>query len=50
MILPDQFNDKNWKFGKISYYQGMNDLYLIRIEDGKRQNNGLGTVRQRPGR
>jgi hypothetical protein len=36
MILPNQFNDKNWKFGKISYYQGMNDLYLIRIEDGKK--------------
>ncbi|MGJ1420156.1 hypothetical protein ACR79T_11065 [Sphingobacterium spiritivorum] len=35
MILPNQFNKKNWKFGKISYYQGMNDLYLIRIEDEK---------------
>ncbi|WP_293915734.1 MULTISPECIES: hypothetical protein [unclassified Sphingobacterium] len=35
MILPNQFNEKNWKFGKISYYQGMNDLYLIRIEDEK---------------
>ena len=36
MILPNQFNDKNLKFGKISYYQGMNDLYLIRIEDEKK--------------
>ncbi|MGJ1385848.1 hypothetical protein ACR782_06570 [Sphingobacterium spiritivorum] len=35
MILPNQVNKKNWKFGKISYYQGMNDLYLIRIEDEK---------------
>ncbi|MCL1032137.1 hypothetical protein [Elizabethkingia anophelis] len=39
MILPNQFNDKNWKFGKISYYRGMDDLYLIRIEDGKQQKN-----------
>ncbi|WP_407534419.1 hypothetical protein [Elizabethkingia miricola] len=39
MILPDQFIDKNWKFGKISYYRGMDDLYLIRIEDGKQQKN-----------
>ncbi|MGJ1267605.1 hypothetical protein ACR78G_10450 [Sphingobacterium spiritivorum] len=39
MILPDQFNNKNWKFGKISYYEGMNDLYLIRIEDEKQQRN-----------
>ncbi|MCJ7936067.1 MAG: hypothetical protein MUW56_21175 [Chryseobacterium sp.] len=35
MILPNQFIDKNWKFGKINSYQGMNDLYLIRIEDEK---------------
>ena len=35
MILPNQFIDKNWKFGKINYYQGMNDAYLIRIEDEK---------------
>ncbi|AZA83543.1 hypothetical protein C1637_15190 [Chryseobacterium lactis] len=35
MILPNQFIDKNWKFGKINSYEGMNDLYLIRIEDEK---------------
>ncbi|MFP3833766.1 hypothetical protein [Chryseobacterium sp. SIMBA_028] len=35
MILPDQFINKDWKFGKINSYQGMNDLYLIRIEDKK---------------
>lgn len=35
MILSDQFNDKNWKFGKINGYEGMNDLYLIPIEDEK---------------
>lgn len=35
MILPDQYVDKNWKFGKINSYTGMNDQYLIRIEDGK---------------
>ena len=35
MILPNQFIDKNWKFGKINSYQGMNDAYLIRIEDEK---------------
>ncbi|MCT3918054.1 hypothetical protein HZP98_01960 [Elizabethkingia anophelis] len=39
MILSDQLNDKNRKFGKISYYSGMNDLYLIRTEDGKQQKN-----------
>lgn len=39
MILSNQFNDKNRKFGKISYYRGMDDLYLIRIEDGKQQKN-----------
>lgn len=33
MILPDQFIGKNWKFGKIKSYSGMNDLYLIPIED-----------------
>ncbi|AJW62114.1 hypothetical protein VO54_00627 [Elizabethkingia miricola] len=37
MILPDQFIDKNWKFGKIKSYRGMNDAYLISIEDGKKQ-------------
>ena len=35
MIVPDQFIHKNWKFGKINGYQGMNDLYLIRIENEK---------------
>lgn len=35
MILPDQFINKDWKFGKINSYRGMNDLYLIPIEDGK---------------
>ncbi|MCL1674917.1 hypothetical protein [Elizabethkingia meningoseptica] len=35
MILPDQFNEKNWKFGKINYYTGMNDTYLIWVEDKK---------------
>ncbi|MDR6545625.1 hypothetical protein J2810_001673 [Chryseobacterium rhizosphaerae] len=36
MILPTQFIDKNWKFGKINSYQGMNDTYFIRIEDEKK--------------
>ncbi|MGU3375001.1 hypothetical protein [Chryseobacterium sp. M5A1_1a] len=36
MILPNEFINKNWKFGKINSYQGMNDLYLIRIEDEKK--------------
>lgn len=35
MILPNQFIGKNWKFGKINSYEGMNDVYLIRIEDEK---------------
>jgi len=35
MILPNQFINKNWKFGKINSYKGMNDLYLIPIEDEK---------------
>jgi hypothetical protein len=35
MILPDPYVDKNWKFGKINSYTGMNDQYLIRIEDAK---------------
>ncbi|MBP2619134.1 hypothetical protein [Chryseobacterium jejuense] len=35
MILPNQYVDKNWKFGKINYYTGMNDTYLIRIENEK---------------
>ncbi|AZA80124.1 hypothetical protein EG347_01940 [Chryseobacterium sp. G0186] len=37
MILPDQFINKNWKFGKIKSYQGMNNLYLIRIENEKKE-------------
>ncbi|MGH1517140.1 hypothetical protein [Chryseobacterium sp. JK1] len=37
MILPDQFVGKSWKFGKINWYQEMNDLYLIRIENEKQQ-------------
>ncbi|EEI90620.1 hypothetical protein HMPREF0765_3784 [Sphingobacterium spiritivorum ATCC 33300] len=35
MILPDQFIDKDWKFGKINYYRGMDEAYLIRVEDEK---------------
>ncbi|WES98800.1 hypothetical protein P2W68_04120 [Chryseobacterium arthrosphaerae] len=35
MILPDQYIGKNWKFGKINAYEGMQDNYLIRIEDEK---------------
>ncbi|WET50053.1 hypothetical protein PYS58_02760 [Chryseobacterium indologenes] len=35
MILPAQYVDKNWKFGKINSYTGMNDQYLIRIENEK---------------
>lgn len=37
MILPGQFTDKNWKFGKINSYEGMNNAYLIRIEDEKKR-------------
>ncbi|BAP31544.1 uncharacterized protein CHSO_2507 [Chryseobacterium sp. StRB126] len=33
MILPNQYVGKNWKFGKINYYTGMNDVYLIQIEN-----------------
>ncbi|REC42879.1 hypothetical protein [Chryseobacterium pennipullorum] len=33
MILPDQFINKSWKFGKINSYMGMDDLYIIPIED-----------------
>ncbi|OCA72285.1 hypothetical protein BBI01_09110 [Chryseobacterium artocarpi] len=33
MIIPTQFVDKSWKFGKITSYSGMNDLYIIPIED-----------------
>lgn len=36
MILPDKFVDKNWKFGKINSFQGMDELYLIPIEDDKK--------------
>lgn len=35
MIIPDQYIDQNWKFGKINSYTGMNDQYLIRIENEK---------------
>lgn len=35
MILPEQYIGKNWKFGKINAYEGMQDNYLIRIEDEK---------------
>lgn len=35
MILPNQFINKNWKFGKIKSYRGMNNGYLIQIEDEK---------------
>lgn len=48
MILPDQYIDRNWKFGKINYYNGMNDSYLIRIEDGKqRRTIGLWNSREK---
>nr|WP_305051225.1 hypothetical protein [Elizabethkingia bruuniana] len=51
MILPDQFIDKNWKFGKIKSYRGMNDAYLISIEDGKNKEPwDYGTVGQNLGR
>lgn len=33
MILPEALNTEKWKFGKISSYTGMEDLYLIPIED-----------------
>lgn len=36
MILPTQYVDKNWKFGKINSYTGMNDQYLIQIENEKK--------------
>ncbi|WP_347219452.1 hypothetical protein [Chryseobacterium sp.] len=35
MILPNEYIDKKWKFGRINYYRGMDDSYLIRIEDEK---------------
>lgn len=35
MILPNQYVDKGWKFGKINSYMGMNDQYLVRIENEK---------------
>lgn len=33
MIFPDALNTEKWKFGKISSYSGMEDLYIIPIED-----------------
>lgn len=33
MILPNQYVEKSWKFGKINNYTGMNSGYLIRIEN-----------------
>lgn len=48
MILPDQFNDKKWKFGKINYYGGMNDLYLIPTEnDQELRTKGLWNSQQK---
>lgn len=35
MILPNEYVDENWKFGKINHYSGMNDQYLMRIENEK---------------
>lgn len=35
MVLPNQYIDKTWKFGKINSYTGMKDQYLIRIENEK---------------
>ena len=33
MIFPDVLNTEKWKFGKITSYSGMEDLYIIPIED-----------------
>ncbi|GGE90030.1 hypothetical protein SAMN05443634_10428 [Chishuiella changwenlii] len=33
MIIPHQYIEKNWKVGKINSYEGMNNLYIIRVED-----------------
>lgn len=35
MIFPDELNTEKWKFGKIHYYGGSADLYLIPIENQK---------------
>lgn len=42
IILPDKFVDKNWKFGKINFYSGMDSLYLIYVEkETERRTMGL---------
>ncbi|MFD2556283.1 hypothetical protein [Sphingobacterium tabacisoli] len=33
MVFPDAINTEKWKFGKITSYSGMEDLYIIPIED-----------------
>ncbi|ERJ60024.1 hypothetical protein [Sphingobacterium paucimobilis] len=33
MVFPDAVNTEKWKFGKITSYSGMEDLYIIPIED-----------------
>ncbi|ROS17285.1 hypothetical protein EDF65_1649 [Chryseobacterium nakagawai] len=48
MILPDEFINKDWKFGKIKYYSGMEDCYLIAIEDEKKRRTiGLWNSREK---
>ncbi|WP_270087284.1 hypothetical protein [Sphingobacterium sp. SYP-B4668] len=41
MIFPDRFIDNNWKIGKISFYEGMGDLYFVRME-GEKQTKTMG--------
>ena len=33
MIFPDKFNDQHWKFGKISSFQNLDNLYILPLED-----------------
>lgn len=35
MIFPNDLNTQKWKFGKITSYAGMGDLYIIPIENQK---------------
>lgn len=37
MIFPDHYNVEGWKFGKIAGYEGMNDRFLIPIENKEQQ-------------
>ncbi|WP_326983240.1 hypothetical protein VUJ46_01445 [Chryseobacterium sp. MYb264] len=39
MIFPDILNTEKWKFGKISSYTGMEDLYIIAVENRKQERN-----------